>query len=249
MLKIDEISNLSGLSKRSIRYYESKGLLEPKRSEGNYRLYDEKEIVRLYMIRLLKELDLSIEDIKDIVLDHQSYEDVLSVSLKKIKSEVQRKNKIIFTVEKIINKEKKMTEKSVFDQFKKSLIDQNNQQFGEEVKTKYGEKSLTDSNKLFMALSKEQYQDVESLNAAINEMLKISVENQLSPNSNQGIMLGKMHHKWLMYYWKEYSKDAHEGLANMYVEDERFKKYYEDIVVGGATYIKEAILAYINSNQ
>jgi DNA-binding transcriptional MerR regulator len=249
LLKIDDIAKLTGLSKRSIRFYESKDLLNPKRSDANYRLYDEKDITRLFLIRFLKELDFPIESIKEILLSEQSNESILKTYVETLKKEVSRKKKIISEVKKIIHKEQMMTDKNAFNEFKKSLIEKNTIQYGREVEETYGQRVLNESNERFMSLSEKEYQSAHSLSKAINEMLKILVEDEISPSSEQGIILGKMHHQWLMYYWKSYSKEAHIGLANTYVEDERFAKYYEDIIKGGSEYMKEAVINYVNHSK
>ena len=247
MLKIDDISKLTGLSKRSIRFYESKELLNPKRSDANYRLYDENDITRLFLIRFLKELDFPIESIKEILLSDQSNESILKTYVETLKKEVSRKKKIISEVKKIIHKKQMMTDKNAFNEFKKSLVEKNNVQYGPEIEETYGQEALNESNERFMSLSEKEYESAQSLSKAINEMLKILVEDDIPPKSEQGMILGKMHHQWLMYYWKTYSKEAHLGLADTYVEDERFAKYYEDIIEGGAEYMKEAVICYVNN--
>lgn len=35
-----------------------------------------------------------------------------------------------------------------------------------------------------------------------------------------------LHRRWLIFYWDNYSKEAHAGLSQLYVEDDRFKDYY-----------------------
>ncbi len=56
LLKINEVSAETGLTTRTIRYYEELGLLEPAaRSEGDYRLYDESDLARLQFIRSLRD--------------------------------------------------------------------------------------------------------------------------------------------------------------------------------------------------
>ena len=63
-MTIKEIETLSGLSRANIRYYESEGLLEPKRSGNGYRDYSDADLTALLRIRLLRSLDFSLEDIR-----------------------------------------------------------------------------------------------------------------------------------------------------------------------------------------
>lgn len=64
LMKIGEIAEKSGMTPRSIRYYEEIGLLRPKdRSDGRYRLYGDSELTRLEYIRRLADAGLSLADI------------------------------------------------------------------------------------------------------------------------------------------------------------------------------------------
>lgn len=69
--KISEISKLYGIGPDSIRYYEKLGILKPRRDVNGYRLYSLKEMYKLNMIRDLRRLDFTMEQIKDY-LDNQS---------------------------------------------------------------------------------------------------------------------------------------------------------------------------------
>jgi len=53
-----------------------------------------------------------------------------------------------------------------------------------------------------------------------------------------------MHKRWLMFYWSQYSPEAHAGLAQMYVDDERFTAYYDKELPGTAAFLRDAIRIY-----
>lgn len=68
-MTIKEVEKLTGLTAKSIRYYESKDLIAVKRNQENsYRSYSEKDITRLKRIKLFRYLDFSIEEIR-LLLD------------------------------------------------------------------------------------------------------------------------------------------------------------------------------------
>ena len=69
--KIGEISKLYHIGPDSLRYYEELGILTPKRTENNYRIYSIHDLWRLNVIRDLRSLDFSMERIKEY-LDHRS---------------------------------------------------------------------------------------------------------------------------------------------------------------------------------
>ena len=65
-MKIKEIETLTNMSRDNIRFYEKCGLLIPNRNENGYREYSEEDVKTLKRIKLLRNLHLSIEEIKDI---------------------------------------------------------------------------------------------------------------------------------------------------------------------------------------
>src|ERR671910_28523 len=67
-LKIGELACQTGLSIKTIRYYESRGLLEqPPRTQGGYRLYGLEEVARVRFIQRAKLLGLTLEEIRELV--------------------------------------------------------------------------------------------------------------------------------------------------------------------------------------
>ena len=68
-MKIGELAKLTGCSVQSIRHYEKAGLLpNTVRTSGNYRWYSEEGIERLQFIKKCRQLDLSINDIRQLIL-------------------------------------------------------------------------------------------------------------------------------------------------------------------------------------
>ncbi|MDE7390603.1 MAG: MerR family transcriptional regulator, partial [Lachnospiraceae bacterium] len=70
MLKVKDVSNLTGVSVRTLHYYDKIGLLKPSDvTEGGYRLYDDTALERLQQIMLFRELQFPLNDIKKILDD------------------------------------------------------------------------------------------------------------------------------------------------------------------------------------
>lgn len=68
MLTVHEVSELAGVSVRTLQHYDNIGLLRPaRRTEAGYRLYDEAALERLQQILLFRELEFPLKEIKDIV--------------------------------------------------------------------------------------------------------------------------------------------------------------------------------------
>jgi len=67
-MKIGQLSKVSGCSIQTIRYYEKEGLLNlPSRSEGNFRLYDDRALKELEFVKHCRSLDIPLSDIKTLL--------------------------------------------------------------------------------------------------------------------------------------------------------------------------------------
>ena len=67
-MQIGDVAERTGLSLRTIRHYEEVGLLpEAQRSAGGFRLYDDQAVARLLLIRRMKPLDFSLEEMRDLI--------------------------------------------------------------------------------------------------------------------------------------------------------------------------------------
>lgn len=92
---INEVEHLVGLSKKSIRYYEENGLLNPKRnSENDYRIYSKEDIKKLKTIKFLRELNVPIRDLKLLDKKEITLQECMSDRIKKIESEEANYTKI-----------------------------------------------------------------------------------------------------------------------------------------------------------
>lgn len=246
---IQKLAHLSGVSTRTLRYYDQIGLLAPaRRMESGYRIYGDKEVDALQQILFYRELGLELSAIKEM-MESPEYDskDVLRAHLEKLKSRRNQIDMLIENVTKTILREEgkiTMTDAEKFKGFKEKMIQENENRYGSEIREKYGDWAVEESNKKMMNLTEEEYQAMEDLGNEIKRMLNEAVSGGISPKSDTGKKLMQMHKEWLSYTWKTYSKEAHIGLVKMYTADERFTKYYDESTPGCAEFLKEAVLNY-----
>lgn len=67
MKKVNEVSRLAGVSKRTLQFYDDEGLLPAKRSKDNYRLYDDSTLECLWQILVYREMGLDLKEIKHLL--------------------------------------------------------------------------------------------------------------------------------------------------------------------------------------
>ena len=72
-----EVEEMLSITKKTLIYYENEGLVKPARDSNNYRNYSQEDVSRIKFILLLREMDVTIEEIKQIINDKKSIRDVL----------------------------------------------------------------------------------------------------------------------------------------------------------------------------
>lgn len=249
---IKKLSQLSGVTTRTLRYYDSIDLLKPKRiNSSGYRIYGQKEVNRLQQILFYREFDLPLKEIKQL-LDDETFDGqkTLEEHREKLLRQRNRLDQLLSTIDKTLEQTKgrqKMTDKEKFEGFKKQTLQQNEETFGEEIREAYGEEQVQRANQQFAKLTEAEYNELQALSDRIIEQLK-ELKDDAAPDSAEAVELATLHRQWLTYTWPSYSKEAHRGLADLYVMDERFTKYYDDAAGSGAAqFLRDAVHAYTDT--
>lgn len=251
---VHELAKLSGISSRTLRYYDEIGLLPVGKNESGYRVYGPDEVDRLQQILFYRELGLALEDIRDIITD-PSFDSIeaLKEHREKLLGKKERLDTLIANVEKTINtREGKtdMTDREKFEGFKQRLIEENEEKYGQEIREKYGEERVQSANQRFKNMTREECAEMERLSAEVNTALKSAIEagDPAGPLAQRAC---ELHRQWLLFFWDEaaYSLQAHMALAQMYVDDPRFTAHYDAIVPGAAVFLRDAMKVYTGDKE
>ena len=243
---ISQLSKLSGVSARTLRYYDEINLLHPLRTnEAGYRFYGDKEVNLLQQILFYRERGLSLEKIRFILYDENfDMLKALNEHLTELENRRERLSKLIDTVKDTIASVKGefiMRDSEKFEAFKKDIVDQYEKLYGEEAREKYGDSEVDMAVNKVLSLSKEDYEKFQTLGKKVMEALKAAVISKASPESETGRSVASLHKEWLGYSWKNYTEQKHKGVVSLYVQDERFKKYYDREQNGCADFLLAAV--------
>ncbi|MEC0090328.1 MerR family transcriptional regulator [Paenibacillus macquariensis] len=245
---VHKLGHMAGISTRTLRYYDQIDLLKPARTNSSgYRIYGQPEVDRLQQILFFRELGVSLDIIKEIMTS-PSFDG--NTALREHRAKLLKKraqlDQLIANVDSTLAHSKggiTMTNEEKFDGFKQTLIDDNEKNYGNEIRAKYGDESINLTNQKMMNMTETQYADVEQLEACVHEALAKAMITG-DPASEPAQHAVDLHRQWLSCYWTTYSKEAHAGLAQMYVDDERFTAYYDVKQPGTAAFLRDAILIY-----
>lgn len=250
---VQALANLAGVSSRTLRYYDEIGILKPARmNSSGYRIYGQVEVDRLQQILFYKELGVNLDKIKDIVTS-TSFDKAATLRDHREKL-LEKRNQIdmlITNVDKTLASAEgriKMSDKEKFEGFKQKMIDENEKKYGKEAREKYGDEQVDKSNKKIKNMTEEQHTELERLSSSVIDTLKLAFATK-DPASELAQEAADLHRQWLSYFWDSYTKEAHAGVAQMYVDDERFKAYYDKEQPGLAEFLRDAVLIYTGMKE
>lgn len=121
----------------------------------------------------------------------------------------------------------------------------NEKAYGEELRAVHGDEMIDAANKRYVGMGEAAHLRADELELAIKEQLRRALEtgDEHGPEAER---LVRMHATWLQMYWPEglYSPEAHRSLADGYLADERFQRYYDAVAPGAARFLRDVVHAW-----
>lgn len=212
MKTVKEISKLTGISVRTLHYYDEINLLKPTQTTAaGYRLYDDTALQRLHSILLFRELQFPLKEIKTI-LDSPDF-DTLSALKEQIKLlELQRNrlDEIISSANKLLTKGSKNMSFSAFD---KTEMDK----YAAEAKQKWGQTAA------YKEFEQKHLNSADKTNEFMQIFAEIGKIKHLPPNSKKAKNLIKKLQNFITENYYTCTDEILKNLGKMYISDERFK--------------------------
>ncbi|UOQ87874.1 MerR family transcriptional regulator [Agromyces endophyticus] len=243
---IQEIAKLAGTTSRTLRHYDDIGLLAPSRVAGNgYRHYDERALVRLQRIMLLRELGLGLPAIAEVLEGDADEAHALGAHLGWLRQEQDRLTRQIASVEKTIEAleggERLMADE-MFDGF-------DHTQYKDEVEERWGKQAYADGDRWWRGLGEAGQREWKARVAELGRDWIAAAESGVAPDGPEGQALAKRHVEWLTAVPGTPAaapggdvKAYVLGLGDMYVADSRFAANYGG--EQGAVFVRDALRAY-----
>lgn len=243
---IKEVAAAAGITTRTLRHYDAIGLLPARRVARNgYRCYQAGDLVRLQRILLLRELGLGLGQIASVLDGRDDDRSALDSHLKYLRSEQERIDRQIATVERTIRaieKEIDMNADEMFDGF-------DHTQYREEVQQRWGDQAWQDSDRWWRGLDDAAKRGFLTESEALSQAWQQAWAADLASDSENVQKLAARHVRWIQQGWggTEPGPDQIAGLAEMYVADERFAANYGG--TEGAAYVRDALVRYSGTMQ
>ena len=240
-LTVKDVSELTGVSVRTLHYYDEIGLLKADRSQAGYRLYTESDLLRLQQILIGRSLGLALEDIRSS-LDDPAFDHVkaLKEQRTRLAERIAETHRMIASIDATLNhlkEDKPMTAKNMFDGFEP-------EKYEAEVKERWGE---TDAYKESARRTRKYGEkDWAAIKAETNAIFTDAAEAMKAgtkPESAAAKSLAERHRQHIERWFYPCSAAMHVNLADMWESDDRFKANMDKFGDGLTAWLATAVRA------
>ena len=237
---IGELAKLAGISARTLRLYEEMGLVVPARAANGYRSYSAADARRLAQVLSMKECGLPLSVIGEL-LGNDSGDDLeaaLTSHLARLHEQRTHLEEAIRQTKAAmerIERMKNMTAEQAFEDMKRKSVKRNETRYGAEARRRYGDLAVDESNARMLGMNKWEWDEKEALERDILVQLAAATATG-DPCGEAARRLIFMHRRWISLHWgAEPTREQYVGLAQSYLADSRFTRYYDDAAGEGAT--------------
>ena len=228
---IKKLAQLAGTSVRTLHYYDEIGLLKPEyRGANGYRHYGETSIAKLQQIMFFRELDFSLEEIKTIT-SRPDFDAVEALQSHKalLQKRKERIDELLNTITKTI-KNIKGAKLMEIKEYYQGFSDEQIEKYREEVKKRWGEKTLKDSEARVMKMGKEKFAEVQ---AESDRIFRTIAENMAKGYDSKIVQAEVAKWRQWLENFHHYPDEAVLGLGRAYSQNpefaKTFKKYHKDL--------------------
>lgn len=239
MRTVKNVSKLTGVSVRTLHYYDAIGLLTPtKVTDAGYRMYDDTALSRLRSILLFRELQFPLKEIKEF-LDSPDFnqEETIAQQIKLLELQYKHIGELISFAREIQTKGVKTMNFEVFDT-------NEIEQYKAEVKSKWGNSKAYQEYEQ-RVVSHSEHNDSKFVNEIMSLFTDLGAMKQLPPTDKAVQEKIAALQAYINENFYTCSNDILKELSEMYVCDDRFKKNIDRFGgEGTAKFVREAIFVY-----
>lgn len=241
-MKINEVARLTGVTVRTLHYYDQIGLLPPSSvTDSGYRIYDKEALETLQQILFFRELHFSLSDIKKM-MSNPDYDK--KEALRKQRTLLIQKRNQLDNLIALVDCTMKGDENMDLENFNMADVEKTKQKYAAEARERWGNTdAYKESQKKTSSYNAGKWSMIHEQSAAILKEFA-DCRHSSQPDSPEAQALVK---KWQDYITENFytcTNGILAGLGAMYVGDERFTQNLDQYGEGTAEFISKAIAAY-----
>lgn len=242
---VGQVAGFGHVTVRTLHHYDEIGLLSPSgRTASGYRQYEDADLERLQQILFYRELGFSLDEVATI-LDESTADAAthLRRQHRLLRERISRLQKMVAAVEHAMEAQQvgiSLTPEERFEVFGDFVPED----YAEEAEQRWGgTEAYRQSQRRVAAYTKQDWQAIKAESTEVERRLADVSQAGVAPDSEQAMGLAEEHRQHITRWFYDCGYAMHRGLGDMYIGDDRFRAYYENIAPGLAQFLRDAIHA------
>lgn len=247
---IKQLAQLSGVSTRTLRFYDKVGLLKPAYyGDNQYRYYQEEQLLMLQQILFFRELGFPLNDIQRIIsIDDFNKIESLKIHKSGLQSSLERTEMLIQTIDRtILHLEGKlrMRTEDMFQGF-----DPVKQQEHEKYMLETGlisQEQIDETWRRVGHWGKFEWENFKTSGDNLNLALAKAMRDGLKADTAEVQQLIQQHYDWINNFWTP-TKETYLNLAQLYLDHSDYRDFYNRYYPNLVNFVAEAITYYAQNH-
>jgi DNA-binding transcriptional MerR regulator len=245
---VGQVAARFGVTVRTLHHYDEIGLVTPsRRSRAGYRLYTDADLARLQQVVVYRRLGFPLEEIAAL-LDEESSDVVTHLRRQRaaVQDRLTELTDLVGALDRALDRalEAQMTGGSLTPDEQRELFGEHFDDHQQEAEQRWGDTDAwAESQRRTARYGKREWQEVKDEEAAIVDAFA-GAKRAGEPATGEAAMdVAERHRRHIDRRFYDLGHDMHRHLAELYVDDPRFTRRYEDVEPGLAEYVRAAIHA------
>jgi MerR family transcriptional regulator, thiopeptide resistance regulator len=243
---VGQVAERFAVTVRTLHHYDDVGLVRPGgRSAAGYRLYSDADLTRLQHVVVYRRLGFALEDIARILDDPGAdVTEHLRRQRDAVTSRLDELSDLVVAIDRAL--EAQMSGIGLTREEQRELFgDGFREEYRTEARERWGDTEEWEQSRARTArYTKADWEAVTAEQDAVNAAFVAAKRSGAAPDSAAALAAAEAHGRHIHVRFYDLSPDMHLCLARMYLADERFTAYYDDLEPGLARYVHDAISAY-----
>jgi DNA-binding transcriptional MerR regulator len=240
---VGAVAALTGVSVRTLHHYDDIGLVVPSvRTSAGYRGYTDSDIERLHLVLVYRSVGLQLEEIRTLLDDADA--DVLSHLQRQHRLLLEQADQLAHTikaVEELMNAHRSGIRLTAEEQTEIFGTTAFSEEYAVEAEERWGDTDAwKQSQERAATFTKNDWANIKAEGDALLQALADAKRNGVEPGSAEANALAARHRASIERFY-DCDDNMHACLAQMYLADERFTRYYDDVEPGLAQFVHDII--------
>jgi DNA-binding transcriptional MerR regulator len=241
---VGAVATLTGFSVRTLHHYDHIGLVVPSvRTPAGYRGYTDADIERLHLVLVYRSVGLPLDEIRTLLDDADA--DVVAHLQRQhalLTEQSERLQDTIKAVEELMNAHRKGIQLTAEEQVEIFGTTAFSDEYAAEAEQRWGDTDAWQQSQQRVAgFTKEDWVQIKAEGDALLAALADAKRGGVEPGSVAANELAARHRASIERFY-DCGDELHRNLVEMYVADERFTRYYDDVEPGLAQFLHDIIV-------